>query len=307
MNGTGEKFMSRGHLRLSPDGKHLAFDLEGDIYVQDLERGTRNRLTSDEESAEQWPVWHPDGNHIIFSSNRDQDLREFAGPSDLYKMRADGTSENWKRLATGPRMLKLPTSISQNGRYLAFNEMGGGAGGVYNIWTLALEEEGAQPEPFLQNEPGEFNASFSPDGRWLAYSSFEAGPVEVYVRPFPKAPGKWPISTGGCPFAHPFWSRTDDELFYSCSTVEERNPRSTTMHVVSFRVEDSAFLAGNQEVLFSGIYAGIGVNRGFDLAPDGKRFVMVVQKEEEKEPDSPKLIWVQNWFEALKRLVPTDN
>ena len=69
-----------------------------------------------------------------------------------------------------------------------------------------------QPKPFLNTPFAEGTPAFSPDGRWLAYSSNETGNFEVYVRPFPGPGGKWQISRGGGSW--PQWSKNNKELYY---------------------------------------------------------------------------------------------
>ncbi len=267
--------------RFSPDGRRLATTIndgtQGDIWIQDLVRGTRSRLTFDDAF---FPVWNPDGTEILFSSAR-------SGQANIYRKRSDGTGEA-ERLTeseNGP----FATSISADGRYLAFF-----TGGAEDLWTLTLEE-GAKPELFLQSEFSESQGAFSPDGRWMAYLSNESGRSEIYVRPFPKGSGKWQISTQGG--VHPIWSSTGDELFYFWQD---------TMYVVSYQAEAEAFRVQSPEPLFSGTFEAMGFNRGYDLGPDGKRFVML-QQEARAESEPSKVILIQNWFEELKRKVPTDN
>ena len=65
-----------------------------------------------------------------------------------------------------------------------------------------------------------------------------------------------------------------------------------------------AFEAGSPQVLFTGIYAG-RVGRMYDVAPDGQRFLMIKPAETTEEGVENQVILVQNWFEELKRLVPT--
>ena len=243
-------------------------------------RGTRSRLTFD-DAEDFYPVWTPDGKEILFSSAR-------SGQAKIYRKRSDGTGEAERLTESGN--ISFATSISADGRYLAFFTGGADRG----LWTLTLEE-GAKPELFLQSEFSESQGAFSPDGRWMAYLSNESGRSEIYVRPFPKGSGKWQISSQGG--VHPIWSSTRDELFYFWQD---------TMYVVSYQAEAEAFRAQSPEPLFSGTFEGMGFTRGYDLAPDGERFVML-QQEARAESEPSKVILIQNRFEELKRLVPTDN
>jgi serine/threonine-protein kinase len=127
----------------------------------------------------------------------------------------------------------------------------------------------------------------SPGGRWMAYTSDETGRPEVYVRPFPNvSEGKWQVSREGG--VSPVWGPYGRELFYR---------RGQEMILVSIET-NPRFTQGTSRVLFTGSYLG-GPGRNYDIAPDGKRFVMI-----EAAPPRDELIVVSNWFEELKRLVP---
>ena len=137
----------------------------------------------------------------------------------------------------------------------------------------------------------------SPDGHWIAYASNETGRLEIYVQPFPSLEGKWQISTDGG--GHPVWARNGQELFY-------RN--GDKMMVVEVSTQP-VWSAGVPETLFEGQFSGnlggLGGNTMYDVAPDGQRFVMIKVSEEQEAVGQINI--VLNWFEELKRLVPTDN
>ncbi len=155
---------------------------------------------------------------------------------------------------------------------------------------LPLEGE-REPEPVLTNRYRETSPQFSPDGRWLAFSSNRSGQFEVYVKPYPGQGGIVPISTDGG--LEPVWARNGEELFY-------RNGRK--MMVVPVQMEP-AFKAEKPELLFEGsyLYSRTNLSTNYDVTPDGQRFVMVQGAEVEQT----QINVVLNWFEELKRLVPT--
>ena len=134
-------------------------------------------------------------------------------------------------------------------------------------------------------------ATFSPNGRWLAYLSNESERYEVYVQAFPGPGGRERISIDGAT-AHPVWSRDGRELFY-------RN--GPQMMAVSIDVERGP-MAGKPRLLFEGQYESRVLDPSFDVAPDG-RFLMI-KTPEELAPRQ--LNVVLNWFEELERLVPTE-
>jgi DNA-binding winged helix-turn-helix (wHTH) protein len=194
--------------RFSPDGKRLAFSMSGrssqgifiqDIWVQDLDRGTVSRLTSLPGTNDS-PVWTADGSSIIF--------RSVSQPNPgIYSVRTDGAGEA-RRLAdlsTGV----FPSSVSPDGKRLATWDLTSRD----TVWTAPVENGRDGPrlgkaEPFVQAtfDPPVLVArsvpAFSPDGRWLAYSSLESGLIEIYVRPFPGPGenGEFPLAAERTPF-----------------------------------------------------------------------------------------------------------
>jgi len=142
---------------------------------------------------------------------------------------------------------------------------------------------------FLATSFNERSPMFSPDGRWLAYESDESGQFEIYVQPYPGAEERWPISTNGGLF--PVWSRDGSELFYQ---------QGNQMMVVAIR-DEPTFTAEKPRLLFEIPYIG-GGSDSFDVSLDGQRFVMAKQSE----TSAIQIHVVLNWFEELKRLVPTE-
>jgi len=270
---------SYGYPSVSRDGRRMAFAIaEGantDIWVLDLHRGSLTRLTSD-AAIDLRPTWTPDGERVTFGSNR-------AGPMDLYWTRADG-SEPEKVLLTAP-LAQQPTSWSPDGRHLAYTEEDPRTG--FDLWVLTL---GGPRTPFLRTAFDERGATFSRDGRWLAYTSNESARDEIYVRPFPGPGPKWQISTGGG--SEPVWARSGEELFYRSGDKMMAVGVSTT----------PPFQVQKPRVLFEGEYARPDPMTSYGVAPDG-RFVMV--RGETQSASSP-LHVVLNWFEELKLRVPAE-
>jgi serine/threonine-protein kinase len=153
---------------------------------------------------------------------------------------------------------------------------------------------GHASKPLLNAPYNEQNPDISPDGRWLAYQSDESGRVEIYVRPFPDVvAGRWQVSTDGG--TRPLWSRDGRELFYLDG---QRRLAGVSIDA------RTGFHVGAAQTLFDTKPYGVqGINRNFDAAPDGKRFIFT--KTLPTPPDAKRLIVVENWQEELKRLVPT--
>jgi serine/threonine-protein kinase len=276
-----------GSLQVSPDGRRVAVNVlsdevgvTSDIWVLELTRGTWTRLTFEGFNTD--PIWSPDGRRLYFASREE-------GAAYLVSMPADGSGESQRLLSSAPGFRHYPNSVSPDGKSLLLAQRP--EDGSWDIAVLRLEENN-ELETLLATPFDEGRGVISPDGRWLAYVSNESGRYEVYVRPFPNLSTKWVVSTEGG--ASPKWSSDGSELFY-------RN--RDQMMAVSIVAEPS-FTPGKPRSLFESTYV-VSVERGwtYDLADDGQHFVML----RPQESSAPRQIHiVLNWFEELKRLVPTN-
>jgi serine/threonine-protein kinase len=268
---------------VSPDGKRLALGVVGndsvDVWVYEWERDTMTRLTF---GSDAWfPVWSPDGQHIVFTSTK------HGGAPNLYYMRADGAGEAVRLTESQKR--QIPYSFSPDGEQLAFFEFNPET--QADIWTLPLEEANSdhpkvgKPEPFLVTVSDERAPMISPDGRWLAYESNESGRNEIYVQPFPGPGGRWQISTAGGD--RPVWSRKASELFYRSSEG---------MMVASYTARGETF-AANKPRLWA---AKKDLEPYFDLAPDGKHFA-IMQAEGSDKNGSERVMLLQDFFDQQWR------
>jgi eukaryotic-like serine/threonine-protein kinase len=268
--------------RVSPDGRRVAVAIqeqEAQIWQYDLARETLTRLTF-EGNNNVAPSWTPDGKRIAFISNS-------AGAQNIFWLLADG-SGGLERLATS-QYTQVPMSWSADGQMLAFLEVNPSTG--YDIWVLRMAERKA--EPFLRTSFNESVPRFSRDGHWLAYISNESGRYEVYVQPFPGPGGKWQISTEGG--TEPVWNPNGRELFY----------RSGGKIMAVDVTTQPGFAAGTPRKLFEGPYlASPLTNPNYDVSPDGQRFLML-KPAESAEAAPTQINVVLNWFEELKRRVPT--
>ncbi len=268
------------HPRLSPDGQKAAVTIEvndqENISVYDIRRDAWTQLTFEDGH---FPLWTPDGKRIVFASTR-------FGPQNLFWKPADGTGAA-ERLSESA-LSHTAHSWSPDGKSLAFTELHPTSSG--DIWVLPLEGE-RTPWPFLQTPSSETGVVFSPDGHWVAYRSNESGRQEIYVQPFPSTGAKWLISTEGGEEAA--WAGSGSEIFY-------RN--GDQMMAVDITTEPT-FTHGKPKLLFEGRYVRAGFRSAYDVTPDGQRFLMI--KESEQESTVTQLNIVLNWFEELKRLVPT--
>jgi serine/threonine protein kinase/Tol biopolymer transport system component len=281
--------------RISPDGKRLALSTARDLYVYDTQRDTLTKLTLN-GAHNYYPSWTRDGKHIIFGS----DLTPEGGESGIWWIRADGSGQPEKLL--GAKNQLIPSSISPDGRRVAFVETGADTG--LDLWTLPLDVSDPEhpnpgkPEPFLREPADQMDPAFSPDGRWMAYASNESGTDVVFVRPFPAGPsaGKWHVSNGAGRF--PLWSRSSRELFYLGS--------DSRIMVAGYTVKGDSFipekprqwsttplLRPNDPTLWN-----------LDLAPDGKRFIVTVGPELGDDKATAHLTVLLNFFDELRRRMP---
>jgi Tol biopolymer transport system component len=278
-----------GSLELSPDGTRAAVSLidaaspHNVIWVRDFSRGTSARFTFGPTSALA-PVWSSDGSRIIFSLSRE-------GNFDLYQKPASGTTDEELLLKSNED--KYPTSWSRDGRFLLYTEAG--PKGKYELWVLPLGGD-KKPFPLLRTDFNERSGQFSPDGRWVAYSSDESGRDEIYVRPFlpnssqgaSSAGGKWLISNSGGFF--PRWRVDGKELYY-------RTPDGTLM-AVEVRAAP-VFEAGVPRALFQApLMTVLRVIPTWDVTADGKRFLFPAPATQSAQAP---LTVVLNWQAALKK------
>ncbi|MEZ5316381.1 MAG: protein kinase [Vicinamibacterales bacterium] len=283
--------------RVSPDGRRVAMtELNGgnwDVWVYDLGRGTRTRLTFG-DGIEGPAVWSPDSSELIFSSDAD-------GSDDLWRKAADGSGEAVQ--LTHENLQLFVSDWSADGRYVLALRGGpadadaGWAGGA-DIGYMDLQAKEPKVVPFLATRFQESEAAFSPNGRWVAYQSNESGRVEVYVRPFPPAGGRWQVSDEGGAYAR--WSADGRELYYR-----------TDAGIMMVTIADGpTFSASRPRALTSGNFmgglSGVAVAGStfadYDVAPDG-RFVMFPNAGDEA-PNIQLARVVVNWFPELKRLAP---
>jgi Tol biopolymer transport system component len=273
-------------IALSRDGKKLAYYLDGtgfDVWGFDIARGVKIPLTFGASSGQGnlYPVWSPDGKYVAYTSYRN-------GTYGLYQKSADGSGAE-TLLLEGIDHFRVPTSWSTDGKFLVYHE--GVSGGTYangvpggwSIWILPLFGE-HKAYPFIQSTFSAREASFSPDGKWLAYCSNESGEYRVYVVPFPGPGGKWQVSLGDG--RGPLWRRDGKEIFYL----------SADNKLMAVRVETSggSFTAGGARALFDS--HSYGVFGRYDASADGQRFVVVY---EGNRPSST-LTSVVNWTADLK-------
>jgi Tol biopolymer transport system component len=270
---------------LSPDDRKLAIAIRDpqtktrDIWIIDLLRGTKTRLTFD-PADDMAAVWSPDGTRIAFTSNR-------LGQRDIYQKPPDGSGPD-DLLLGGKGEDKFVDDWSADGKYLVYDHhIYHPAGFHINVLPLAGDRK---PVPLVNTEFLSHQGQLSPNGRWLAYRSAESGRLEVYVQGFTpnsaQPRGKWQISTAGGEL--PRWRRDGKELFYYYGS---------TFFAVDVKTDGASFEAGIPRPLFdaAAVAATATITGGsapFVVTRDGQRFLVLAPAE--REVSAP-LEVVVNW------------
>jgi eukaryotic-like serine/threonine-protein kinase len=282
-------------VELSPDGtratvtRNEASLTPTTVWLLDFARSTSARFTLGSEAGSD-AVWSPDGSQIIFASDHQ-------GQPGLYEKPASGATEEELLLKSSMFSISgypsaYPTSWSRDGRFLLYtvNDPKTKA----DLWVLPLGDK--KPFPFLGTEFNEADGRFSPDGRWVVYSSDESGRSEIYVRPFSPNPnatatgaqGKWLISNNGG--AHPRWGVDGKELYYL--------GLDGTLMAVDVSTSP-AFRADVPKPLFRPpLQSAFFVSRTWDVTADGKRFLFPAPTAQSQQ--APFTV-VLNWQTGLKK------
>jgi Tol biopolymer transport system component len=264
--------------RISPEGRRILFHRvdpklgTSDLWVTDLARGVETRLTSD-PSSEVSGVWFPDGLRVIFAAERE-------GPPHLFQKDLKTGTET--ELLPSKLRRQAPTDISPDGRIVAFEQFS--ERGDADLWTLPLD--GArQAAPLMASAFNERGLRFSPDSRFVAFTSDESGRAEIYAAPSSLLSAKTRISNGGGSAAQ--WGPDGRELFYMAI--------DGYVMVVPVRTTPSLEI-GVPLRLFA--IQGKWPWRDFDVSRDGQRFLAIVPQVMANEQA---LTAVLNWPAQVQR------
>jgi hypothetical protein len=276
------------YVALSPDNTKLAVSNlqipgsdSGNVWIKQLPRGPFAQLTFEGE-VNMRPSWSPDDQSVLFISDRGENR-------DAWMKRSDG--------AVAAEVLLEDTEVidevfySSNGEWLVFRR--GKEDGNRDIFAIRPNLD-TEPTTVVASSFDELAPSLSADSRWLAYVSNRGGSANVYVRPFPEADTETLVSVNGG--FEPVWSRTRPELYYRNGSGEL---------VVVPVLPGPEFATGPQEVLFSANeYRRDLFHAAYDVNADGQRFVMI--RASKSGTLDEELIVVENWFEELNHVVPTN-
>jgi len=263
--------------RLSSDGRKLALSTyagpKATLWIYDLARGSRTQFGSESSSDDDTPVWSTDGSRLAFSSMR-------GGPPRLFLRPLGGAGSEESLLKT--TNAEIPLDWSRDGRFLAYGVPGETTD--WDIWVLRFEGD-RKPLPFQQTKAREGLAVFSPDGKWIAYTSTESGKSDVYAAPFPGPGQRIAISTAGG--KNPKWRGDGKELFYIADDGK----------MMSVPIQPGTTLEPGLPVPLFETRARNQPGSRYDVTADGQKFLVVTRV---LEREVPPIAVVVNWMAGLK-------
>ena len=281
----------RGELRaprFSPDGSEVAFQarLGGahNVYVWNPSRGALRKVTF-EKSLGGFPIWSPDSNMIAYFSDRGGIV------PNVFMTRSDGAGEPEK--LTQGHALRIATSFSSDAARLLVMEQAreGFDVGIVNVADKKLT-------PFLATPAQEMLATFSPDGRWIAYQSDESGTNEVYVRPYPGPGAKWQLSAGGGGI--PVWTKSGRELLYLAGVLPKVRIMAVEVSATGAELHYSA-----PKPITELVVTRLSETTYFDATADGSRLAVLQDVEGAARPGASHIIVVLNFFAEVRRAFST--
>jgi serine/threonine protein kinase/Tol biopolymer transport system component len=277
--------------RFSPDGQKLAIAIsdgtQNDIWIYQWAGDTLTQLTFDPADDGE-PVWTADSRRIVFASDRAR-----RGIPNLYSANADGSGAVSRLTDTAET--QNSASSHPSGGFFAFSA-GRPATGL-DLMILPMNGDAVHgwspgtPTEFLSTAAMERDPMFSPDGRWIAYTSNESGQDDIYVRPFQGPGGPWRISTQGGQY--PRWSSAANELLFL---------DGLKVMSVSYSTPDGSFQPGKPQSWTTTTLVGTGASP-YDLHPDGKRIATTAAVEEGVQKRDH-LVFILDFFDYLRRIAP---
>ena len=282
-------------VRLSPDGQKLASNAgtpNSEIWIDELARAVRMRLTIDPDTDHGVPVWSPDSRRIAFAALQGK------ARLGIYQKSSNGAGGEELLLSenTGTQMI-WPTSWSRDGRFILYSR----GLALADIWVLPMAGD-SKPRLFIQAQASAYDGQFSPDGRWVAYTSEESGRGEVYVIPFEAGRilntkpgpasavggGKWQVSASGG--RSPRWRRDGKEIFYLSPANE--------MMAAEVEEQGNSIVVRTAQALFRCVPVNVNIasSAPYDVSPDGKKFVINTLTK-----DYMPLILLVNWTANLNK------
>jgi len=263
-------------VRLSPDGEQVAVERDRphhDLWVHDLRRNLANQITFGVTAG--LPVWSNDGGKIAFSSEK-------PGGLDLHVKSVGGAQDEEVLLAANG--YAFPLDWSPDGSVLLYYVDDGSE--VHAELRVMPMRGPHTPRALLKSPFYVSDGVFSPDMRWIAYSSRESGTQKVFAMPYPGPGPHISISPGYG--GNPIWQRDGHAILYLGD--------NSTMRVTEVREDGSNLLPGKTREISQVVEAPVGEGFPFDVAPDGR--ILLISRGNDNRTQ---LVVVSNWDAALKR------
>jgi len=264
-------------IRISPDGRKVAALNNGtahDVWLINLDQGTRARFTF--EYTSDGMAWSPDGKYLYYST--------VGKTSRIVRKPVDGSAQE-TTVAENSSPLHI-SDVSPDGRYLLIEQS---YERIPITTMLQSTTPGAKPQPITDYEGGGHQAHFSPDGKWIVYTTTETGRYELYATPVLRG-GKLQLTSNGGALSH--WAADEKTIYFAT--------REGSVFALPVTVTDYSIQPGKPQALFSvsGLVPMAFYNVSWDATPDGRRFILNVTGE---RPDQSRAVLVTNWPAKLKK------
>lgn len=278
-------------VRLFPDETRIAMvapDVRGDgqVYVHDRRSGTTLPVTFDGEH--QRPSWSPDGRRVAFSSRHEN-------RSDVWTAPADGSAPA-EPVAAGKDVIQhTATSWTRDGRFIVIDGTAdvGASASTDDIFALPASGSGTM-QPVVATPASEQTGEVSPDGRWIAYVSDDAGFFQVYLQAFLRAGGRTLVSAG--PAIEPAWVSSHELTYTSVA--------SDSLILARLEFGESVGIVRTALLDRSRYTPGAPSWRQYDVSRDGQRFIFT---RSQSGADAASPVIVLNWTQEIRRVLATQS
>ena len=230
--------------RVSPDGRQVAFDAQGAVWIASLDNLSSPRRLA----TGAFPMWSGDGQRVLFIVGGGESQQ-------LFWQAADGSGA--PELLVGEA--RAPESWSMTAQVLTYITVKGGTN--YDVLAYSLRDRTTTPVA-AKPDSLEMGSRFSADGRWIAYESTEAGPRDIFVEPFPATGLRVRVTSG----RRPLWSPSGTEIYFDRDDAQ--------LYVIPLTLGPSPTVGMPTPLPIKGFMQG-GARRMYDITPDGKQFLML--------------------------------
>jgi len=257
-------------VHLSPDGGQVAVERDRphhDIWLHDVRRNFANQFTPGATAG--LPVWSNDGSKIAFSYEK-------PGGLDLHVKSVTGAQDEETLLA--PKGYVFPLDWSSDGSVLLYYV---DDGTELHAELRVMSMQGARTSRLLLKAPlYTSDGVFSPDMRWVAYSTRESGPQRIFATPYPGPGPRIPVSPGFG--GNPIWQKDGRAVLYEGD--------NSTIRVTEVNEHGSELIVGKTREISQVIEAPVGEGFPFDVAKDGR--ILLISRGND---NGTQLVVVSNW------------